>query len=94
MPYTVCVDDNFHFMDESERYTSGTYETYEEALAAAKAIVDRSLAWAPGETPESLYEGYKGFGEDPFIQGPDPCPHFSAWEYARQRCREICEEHG
>lgn len=38
--YTIYIDDNFHFMDESERYEQGTYSTYEEALAVAKGIVD------------------------------------------------------
>lgn len=34
--YEVYVDDNFHFMDESERYKLGAFETCEEAIAACK----------------------------------------------------------
>jgi len=54
--YTVFVDDNFHYMDESERYRQGVYETVEEAVAACKGIVDEFLQSAnePGTTSDSL----------------------------------------
>ncbi len=32
MKYTIRVDDNYHYMDESERYTHGHYETTEETI--------------------------------------------------------------
>jgi hypothetical protein len=32
--YRVMVDDNFHFMDESERTTAGDFDTLEAALSA------------------------------------------------------------
>lgn len=92
--YTVQVDDNYHYMDETERYTLGKYETWEEAVAAAKKLVDASLAdsYKPGMSAESLYSAYKMFGEDPFILGdcPDPKDAFSAWDYAKRRCEELC----
>ena len=94
-PYTVFVDDNYHHGDESERYKLGTFASLEEAVAAAKAVVDQSLAAAhtPGMTADELYEAYVNFGEDPFIvpKGPDAAS-FSAWSYARERCNEICRE--
>jgi hypothetical protein len=31
-PYTVLVDDNFNYMDESARTTHGDYATLEEAV--------------------------------------------------------------
>ena len=31
--YVVSVDDNYHYMDESERYDHGRFATYEEAEA-------------------------------------------------------------
>jgi hypothetical protein len=43
-------------------------------------------------TSEELFKLYRSFGEDPFIRA-DPGafdPPFSAWEFARQRCEEIC----
>src|SRR5512139_1143390 len=41
--YEVFVDDNFHYMDESERYKLGTFKTCEEATAVCKRIVDEFL---------------------------------------------------
>ena len=36
--FDVFVDDNFHFMNEDERYSAGTFDTYEEAVANTKTI--------------------------------------------------------
>ena len=132
--FELFVDDNFHFMDEDERYKSGSFDTYEEAVVAAKAIVDSFLEnhYEPGMTAESLYKGYSMYGEDPFIVGdlgkeqrdavlsraeaiknemesrlaahgdnfeelnkPMDFPandlFFSASDYARVRCDELCK---
>lgn len=90
--YRVLVDDNFHYQDESERYTLGTFATCAEATAACRRIVDEFLldAYKPGMDVGDLYRLYTGFGEDPFIVGPDPACRFSAWTYAKTRCAEIC----
>ena len=42
-PYTVFVDDNFHYMDESERYKLGEFADCASAMAACKQIVDEFL---------------------------------------------------
>ncbi|MFZ0944263.1 MAG: hypothetical protein WAN54_10195, partial [Syntrophobacteraceae bacterium] len=65
----------------------------EDAIAACKKIVDKCLKGShePGMTSKELFEGYVGFGEDPFIV-PQTEPHFSAWDYARERCMEICRD--
>lgn len=34
LPYTVLVDDNYHYMDESEWYTMGKYASFEAAILA------------------------------------------------------------
>ena len=54
MKYQLYVDDNFHYQDESERYLAGEYDTLEEALAAAKGIVDEfsQKEYRPGMTAE------------------------------------------
>ena len=91
--FRVLVDDNFHYMDESERYTLGTYATLEAAIAAAQAVVDDFLreGLKPGITAAELYRGYMAMGEDPFIAPADGRPvTFSAWTYARQRCEALC----
>ena len=94
MSYRVLVDDNFHFMDESERYTLGDYPTFAAAVQAAQAIVDDFLVSAlePGLDAQQLYVTYTGFGEDPFILplGGEPAQPFSAWDYAWQRCQALC----
>ncbi len=94
MKYKVCVDDNFHYMDEAERSDAGVYDTAEEALAAVKRIVDESLRWGYKAvmTPAELYEQYIGFGTDPFIVSDDPDCKFSAWDYAKERSAAICAE--
>ena len=90
--YTVLVDDYFHSQDEDERYQHGTFETYEDALAACHWIVDEFLAshYTPGLSGAELYALYTSFGEDPFISPDDADQRFSAWAYARQRCVEVC----
>jgi hypothetical protein len=91
MTYTVRVDDNFHYMDKEYRRTHGEYETLEAALKASKEIVNGFLASAhtPGMSAEDLYQRYTSFGDDPFIIGPEDVD-FSAWEYAKARCAELC----
>ena len=96
--YRVLIDDNFHYMDSSERREQGTYETVEEALAVCRRIVDRLLAqnYEPGISAEALFEHYVSFGEDPFIvvlDGVDDRAKFSGWSYAKERCRAMCKKH-
>ncbi len=52
--YTVRVDDNFHYMDSSERYTAGEYDTWDEALAKAQSIVDDYLLRDLRENPDII----------------------------------------
>lgn len=87
--YTVYVDDNFHHMDESERYLLGHFDSEAEAEAAARSVVDRSLQdlYRPGMSAGDLMALYRGFGEDPWIS---PQTHFSAWAYAEARCQVLC----
>ena len=93
--YTVRVADNFHYRDESETYTLGTYATLAEAEAAARDVVDRFLAdqHAAGMTADALYRHYQAFGDEPYIvaaPGAPEVPRFAGWEYARARCDAIC----
>jgi hypothetical protein len=94
MEYRVLVDDNYHYMDKSERTRAGVYASAPEALSAAQQIVDESLRrlHKPGFTADDLYKHYKEFGEDPFIVSDDPTCTFSAWTYAKDRCAAVCVE--
>jgi hypothetical protein len=88
--YTVCVDDNFHDGDESERYKLGEFETREEAIIACKQKVDEYFERIEkGKYSfKELWEGYMLYGEDPFIANDDINIKFSAWTYAKERCKE------
>jgi len=89
--YVVYVDDNFHHRDESERYKLGEYKSCREAVAACVKIVEEYLeqGYSDTVTYEELYQGYTTFGEDPFIISKDKNCSFSAWDYAKKRCREL-----
>ena len=86
--FEVFVDDNFHFMNEDERYPYGQFETLDDALAKCREIVDGSLLhlYKPGMSVRDLLDNYRAFGRDPWVNGIT----FDAWTYARVRCIEIC----
>ena len=96
MSFRVLVDDKFHYMDETQRYTKGEYVTYAEALAVCKRIVEECLKerYKPGITAEVLYRYHTMFGDDPFIVEDSDSPKapagFSAWDYAKARCEVLC----
>jgi hypothetical protein len=95
--FKVMVDDNFHYMDEEERYEHATFSTSEEAIAACKRIIDDELSeWAKGNiTPDELYDLYISFGSDPFIvavDSNDDRPCFSAWNYAKERSQVLASQ--
>ena len=94
LPWTVHVDDNFHYMDKSYRTVQGHYATLDEAATACFHITQGSV--------EENGNEYTSFGEDPWIM-PRPSPQelkallerhpewppevfadgfFSAWTYA------------
>lgn len=86
------VDDNFHYMDESERYQLAEFDSCAAAVTACKEVVDDYLrmAYEPGMPVEELLTSYLSFGEDPYILTTDKQCLFSARDYARQRCEEMC----
>ena len=94
MRYRVYVDDNFHYMDKSERYKLGEFDTLEAAVAACTKLVDEFLVsnYRPGMTAGELMEQYAFFGEDPFILAGDGTVPFSARDYASYRVKEICRD--
>ena len=92
--FRVLINDNAHYMDESERSTDGDFANADEAIAACKAIVDDELntMWKPGTTANELYELYIAWGPDPFVvplDPKDPEVEFSAWTYAKEQCQEL-----
>ena len=90
--WTVFVDDNFHFLDETERCTLGTFDKYDQALSACQKKVDDFLNDSSATNAEDLLASFSSFGESPRLSGPTPegeTLRFSAWNYARERCAEI-----
>ncbi len=95
MTFKVFIDDNFHAMDESERVLHGEYDSYESAMSACKGIVDECLGQnlKAGVTSDELYAWYTGMGDDPFIVPARGSHNFSAWDYAKDKCSELCRAH-
>ncbi|MEX0910060.1 MAG: hypothetical protein WDZ75_02065 [Candidatus Paceibacterota bacterium] len=96
--FLVKVDDNYHYMDESERYTSGSFATLEEAIEECKKIARSSLAdmYKEGIEPGTLGAQWAMFGEDPFVYSEEikfEKPPFSARSFIDEKlCKEIIEE--
>jgi hypothetical protein len=94
MSYRVMVDENSHYQDPESRWTLGTFDTADAALAACRRMVDEDLVnlRRPGMTADALLAGYRALGDDPFVVsiGGAATVEFSAWGYAEERCRAIC----
>ena len=92
MKYQVLVDDNFHHLDEKERFELGRFATAQAAVDAARRVVDDYLrsALQPGMRADQLFAAFALFGRDPFVVGAGEEVAFSSFEYARERCRALC----
>jgi hypothetical protein len=92
LKYEVYVDDNYHYMDESERYSGGVFDSWEAAEAKCRLIVDDFLRanYKEGMLADELLSQYKSYGEDPWISPRGGDRTFSAWDYAAVRCDEMC----
>ena len=92
MQYRVYIDSNFHQMDTSARTMYGEYDTYAQAIAAARQAIDTALESArqPGMSASELLEVYARLGEEPFIIPDDTTPRFDGRDYARTRCEQLC----
>ena len=92
--YKVLVYDNNHYGDESECTHYGVFATADEAIAKSKKIIDNDLKamWTSGTSAADLYELYICWGPDPVVvplDPSDPKVAFSAWPYAKERCKEL-----
>ena len=98
--YMVLTGDNFHAYDYDEGLDeSGQFDTADEAIAAAQAVIDKSLRWelsskAPAIiTGAELFDHWLDFGDSPGIRSPEGKPdvEFSASDYAMKKAMEICQ---
>ena len=74
----------------------GEYSTLEDAVSAAKLVIDEFLAreFAPGMSLARLFERYQSAGEVPIIFRDDDdktmnVGHFNHFEYALARCADL-----
>ncbi|HEX8692904.1 MAG TPA: hypothetical protein VF746_10820 [Longimicrobium sp.] len=90
--YTVFVAENSAYMDRSAERRLGDFPAWDEAVAAARDVVERSLRelHAPPMDAEHLFRLYTLFGEDAYVVPSGEPRRFSAWDYARERSRQIC----
>ena len=95
--YIVYVDDNFHYMDKSERYKKGEYETEQEAVDICRKIVqdfmDHEISNAG--SAEELRQRWLMFGDDPFIKCTEEnriSKFFSAADYAKEVAEEMFQK--
>lgn len=81
---------------EAEVRRIGVYETREEAIAAAQAVVDEFLRseFSTGMNATELFSRYQSQGEYVFIFRDDDktlnVPGFTHVQYARTRCEQLC----
>ncbi|MDU8886309.1 hypothetical protein RXV94_09070 [Yeosuana sp. MJ-SS3] len=94
--FHLRIYDNYHYMDESEAYNHGQYDSYEDAMIGAQKIVDEFFEhnWKPGVTPNDLMVQYCLYGEDPIILPNEHGKHksFSARTYAEISAVKICRK--
>lgn len=74
----------------------GEYETLDDAIAAAKRMIDEFLGrqFEPGMSPKVLFSVYQNLGEFPVIFRDDDRTYnvraFNHFGYAMTRCNEMC----
>ncbi len=94
--YKVFVDDNYHYADQSERYSVGSYGSLPEAIDKCKEITINSLKhfYEKGITPDKLSAQWSMFGEDPYVFTGEGSVPFSARKFITiELCKEIIETH-
>jgi hypothetical protein len=96
--YALVVVDNFHPQDSAYQREEGTFLTADEAIAAARQVIERSLVEClePGMIGDRLLDRFRSFGEITFIFSTDgePKAEFDPWEYARQKAADLTRVEG
>lgn len=91
--FAIIIYSNAHYQDPNESYTLSNFETYDDALQKAMAIVEEDIKrlYAPGMSVTDLLALFKLYGEDPVITPElDADNPFLSWYYAENLAREIC----
>ncbi len=95
MKFHLRIFDNYHHWDETSSYDHGSYETYEDAVIAAKKIVEEYFVdeCKPGRTAGDLMASFAMYGEDPVVIPGEPRKGeiFSPRDYAEEYVKELCK---
>jgi hypothetical protein len=95
MKFHLRIFDNYHHWDEASSYDHGNYETYEEAVIAAKKIVEEFFEGEckPGVEAGNLRASFAMYGEEPVVFPDEPSSgkSFSPREYAEEYVLELCK---
>ena len=93
--YRLIVRDMLEQDDDKGYSKNREFDTAEEAIEAAKDIVDDCIledyAMNPNDPPLRLVNSFLDFGYMPYIIGPEPFfAGFNGRTYAQARCYEVC----
>lgn len=95
MKFHLKIFDNNHHWDEASSYDHGEYETYEEAVIAAKKIVEEFFIGKchSNRTADDLMASFAMYGEEPVVFPDEPknAVKFSPREYAEEYVKELCK---
>jgi hypothetical protein len=69
MPFLLVVGGRYDPLSSERRYEAGDFQNQDQALAAARKIIQRSLleCWREGMSTQTLFESYRASGEFPFM---------------------------
>ncbi|MDQ6860404.1 MAG: hypothetical protein M3032_04515 [Verrucomicrobiota bacterium] len=78
--------------ERDEHWEVGTFRVVNEAIVAAKDIVDSFLLrhHKPHLRGRQLYDHFVKFGPDLVVEASMEAPVFQGWRYARERVRFFC----
>lgn len=90
--YRVYTEDNGRYHLPGVRRLHGIFHSGEEAEQACRALIDNYLlrSYSDSITARELFQQYALFGNDAFIVASRSDVNFSARQYARTRCHQIC----
>lgn len=87
--FSLYVDEKDLDGEALERRLLGEFDSEVKAVEAARAVIDDFLLdlYEPGMEAQELYDAYAEAGPEPLVPGSE----FKAWDYAIQRCKDICD---
>lgn len=95
MKFHLRIFENDHHWDEASSHDHGIYETYEDAVIAAKKIVEEFFVGEcySGRTVGDLMASFAMYGEEPVVFPDEPKNgiRFSPHNYAEEYVNEICK---